>query len=744
MRTFAHKQNPTQEAKSTSSARAGGALSGQSHEVKAILHLQRTIGNQAVQRLMHVNAENPEVGSGTSAKACLAHDFSQIPLHPQARTKIQPKLMVSTPGDTYEQEADRVANQVMRMSEPRRYQACACDGGCPRCRSKPKGHGEKEHSRTSPTSLDSSHLPGEFPSLKGAGKPLPKSTIGFFGSRFGHDFSQVRVHADTRGDAAAQAVNARAFTVGADVVFRRGEFAPHTQPGRTLLAHELAHVAQREHRQPQLFRQAAIEPHYPTEDEQREIEKAMSRELGKTEATPPAAPGEPAEETARSLDAKEREALVEDLIEPYFRALDSLDTGPPKSSGNVLNEADAFGVAQQARKEILKRFGRYATRRINLTKDKTTTRLSRKKADQVLVVFQPSPTVTRDLASTAITATNCKKCVAKLAGLDTASRKAVIDALVLAALKDRGELLRRVASARVPGSYSHLESRARLIPRPREKFYHTAVHELIHALAHPAFHAAFHDERNINEGFTEYFTQQVVVGVDPSYKKQYNKAISVRDAMKGPFRFAKVGGAAIEESMRLAYFRGRLDLIGWQARDKDEREDVKEASKGFTKEWDAAAARRYVAKYRSQAQAKQGASRNVLGVGLYFTKGADDKTIAVRYTRVLGRTEPYAKGQFLLEGQLLGSPVKNPDTLGASIGIAAEYQEPYIYASGGLRFVGTKALADGTGRLDVSPFVGVGIRAWQTIRVGAEGFVLLPLTGQDIRIGGGITLGVEL
>ena len=130
-------------------------------------------------------------------------------------------------------------------------------------------------------------------------------------------------------------------------------------------------------------------------------------------------------------------------------------------------------------------------------------------------------------------------------------------------------------------------------------------------------------------------------------------------------------------------------------------------------------------------------------MGLYFTEGSDDKTIAVRYARVIARTEPYARGQLMLEGQLLGSPVQNPRTLGASLGIAAEYQEPYFYAGGGVRFVGTAAPAGRTNRIDVSPFAGVGIRAWQTIRVGAEGFVLLPVTGQDIQIGAGITLGVE-
>jgi hypothetical protein len=376
-----------------------------------------------------------------------------------------------------------------------------------------------------------------------------------------------------------------------------------------------------------------------------------------------------------------------------------------------------------------------------VTRDETTTRASRHTDDQVLVIFRENPDSVRDLART-VTTTFCEDCKTELAGLDDDSKEGVGNALIESALRERREQLQRVVTARVPGGYSRLESRARLRLKPREEFYQTTVHELIHSLAHPAFYAAFKDEENINEGFTEYFTQQVVGSVAPSYKEQYEKVISARNAMEGPFRFATVGGAAAEESMRLAYFRGRLDLIGWRPSGPGEEQAVKKADES-TKQWDPAIARRYAAIYRTQAQAKQGASRNVLGVGLSFTKGSDDKTIAVRYARVLALTEPYAKGQLLLEGQLLGSPVENPGRLGASLGIAAEYQEPYFYAGGGVRFVGTTALAGGTDLLDVSPFVGVGIRAWQTIRVGAEGFVLLPLTGQERQFGGGITLGVE-
>ena len=65
--------------------------------------------------------------------------------------------------------------------------------------------------------------------------------------RFGHDFSRVRVHADTGAAESARAVDAQAYTVGSDVVFGTGQYRPQTGTGQRLLAHELAHVVQQRH-----------------------------------------------------------------------------------------------------------------------------------------------------------------------------------------------------------------------------------------------------------------------------------------------------------------------------------------------------------------------------------------------------------------------------------------------------------------------------------------------------------------
>lgn len=78
----------------------------------------------------------------------------------------------------------------------------------------------------------------------GGGQPLDARTRGYFEPLFGHDFGGVRVHDDARADASARSVNAAAYTVGQDVVFRGGTFAPDTTGGKRLLAHELTHVVQ--------------------------------------------------------------------------------------------------------------------------------------------------------------------------------------------------------------------------------------------------------------------------------------------------------------------------------------------------------------------------------------------------------------------------------------------------------------------------------------------------------------------
>jgi hypothetical protein len=183
---------------------------------------------------------------------------------------LQTKVNVNQPGDKYEQEADRIAEQVIRMSEPlpvkpsagsppnlqRKCAACASGGGsCPKCAEEEKLLQRKplaaqitpliqREISTGETSAVSPPVESHIASLHGCGQPLPESVRAFFEPRFGVDFSQVRVHTDSHAARSVRAVNARAFTVGGDIVFGTGEYSPATTPGKRLFAHELAHTIQ--------------------------------------------------------------------------------------------------------------------------------------------------------------------------------------------------------------------------------------------------------------------------------------------------------------------------------------------------------------------------------------------------------------------------------------------------------------------------------------------------------------------
>lgn len=118
---------------------------------------------------------------------------------------------------------------------------CACGGGCPRC--------EEEREALQRKTADEggaarASVPGDFVRRLGHGRPLDAATRAFMEPRFGHDFSAVRVHADTDASESAHSVGALAYTVGNHVVFGAGRYSPGSREGSLLLAHELAHVVQ--------------------------------------------------------------------------------------------------------------------------------------------------------------------------------------------------------------------------------------------------------------------------------------------------------------------------------------------------------------------------------------------------------------------------------------------------------------------------------------------------------------------
>ncbi|MHC5058424.1 MAG: eCIS core domain-containing protein [Planctomycetota bacterium] len=299
--------------------------------VHSILQLQQTKGNQEVQRLLK------------SGKI-------------QAKLKIDrvSRLTINKPNDKYEQEADRVADRVMRMPEQegslvnghwslgkkeKESSLVQRESTCPECKDVEEGK-EKNQVQTKPIAdqitplvqrqvgpeeeeeepvqtkriqrqaepeeeevqtklqrqaeeeeeepvqtkriqrqeaeeeeepvqtklqrqpedeeeepVQAKQAPNQTPavtsniesnvnSLKGGGQPLPESTRSYFESRFGSDFSQVRVHTGSQAAETAKSINAKAFTTGRNIIFGAGQYRQGTLTGNRLLAHELTHVVQ--------------------------------------------------------------------------------------------------------------------------------------------------------------------------------------------------------------------------------------------------------------------------------------------------------------------------------------------------------------------------------------------------------------------------------------------------------------------------------------------------------------------
>ena len=163
MRTFAPMQNQHSKPGLSSLARSRTAAPGVHHPADLLLHLQRTIGNQAVQRLVRLQTRNSFNSASASTQTLAA-----LP------------------------EAPPVVDEVVNSP----------------------------------------------------GQPLEQDTRAFFETRFGYDLRGIEVHADSKAAASAQSVNALAYTVGRHIVFNHAQYAPRTDAGLRLLAHELAHTIQ--------------------------------------------------------------------------------------------------------------------------------------------------------------------------------------------------------------------------------------------------------------------------------------------------------------------------------------------------------------------------------------------------------------------------------------------------------------------------------------------------------------------
>lgn len=192
--------------------------------------------------MRHVGARiSPVIGAhcacgGACPRCATAHgaQMSQAPFPPLLSRAPLPTPQSLTTGlrigrhdDALEREADRVADEALTS-------AVSPSGRAPPRIQRARGGGDE--ARADPAAVE--------PVLTRPGEPLRPALQDEMARRFDHDFSHVRVHRDAAANASAHALRARAYTVGRDIVFAAGQFAPHTHDGRRLLAHELTHVVQ--------------------------------------------------------------------------------------------------------------------------------------------------------------------------------------------------------------------------------------------------------------------------------------------------------------------------------------------------------------------------------------------------------------------------------------------------------------------------------------------------------------------
>ena len=203
---------------------------------------------------------------------------SRVPLRGGA-ARIQRKLAVGPTDDPLEREADDVAELVMRMPDstaPTRpsggltiQRVCAdCDreeelqlGGSTGPTMQRREGGKGTGGGAGGT------LESRAAALEGRGSALSPTVRGYMEPRFGYDFGDVRVHTDANAAETARMVDARAFTLGRNVVFGDREFAPESSTeGRSLLAHELAHVIQQRRAPRRVQRRIVVggKPYAPT------------------------------------------------------------------------------------------------------------------------------------------------------------------------------------------------------------------------------------------------------------------------------------------------------------------------------------------------------------------------------------------------------------------------------------------------------------------------------------------------
>lgn len=189
--------------------------------------------------LPHHRAHAPAAGPAPRAPAPAAAapataEPGNLALQELMAAGLRAKLEIGGHDDPEEHAADRMARAVTSGGPA----PCACGGTCEDCRAgRPNVLRRKADGSKAPPAAGAIAR-----AFAGPGRPLDRATRADFEPRFGTGLGHVRLHDDSRTASMAETIGARAYAVGSDIGFARGEFSPGTPTGRTLLAHELSHV----------------------------------------------------------------------------------------------------------------------------------------------------------------------------------------------------------------------------------------------------------------------------------------------------------------------------------------------------------------------------------------------------------------------------------------------------------------------------------------------------------------------
>jgi guanyl-specific ribonuclease Sa len=260
----------------------------------------------------------------------LSHELT--PALDSRGTVIQAKMTIGAPGDQYEQEADRVAEQVVQKMQAPSAQESMLGEPLQRQKREEDGHALMMKPLAQRPAVGgmaaTQDLESSINRARGSGQPLDAGLHRNLGQAMGADFSGVRVHTDHQADQLNRSIQAKAFTTGQDVFFRQGVYQPGSRKGQELIAHELAHVVQQGGSQSvKRAPESVIQREWDLDAYKKDHESEYAALLAKMEGLTPAIGRSRLEKLASKTDNPEQLSFLLQMgtlkLEDYLKSFDA-------------------------------------------------------------------------------------------------------------------------------------------------------------------------------------------------------------------------------------------------------------------------------------------------------------------------------------------------------------------------------------------------------------------------------------